>query len=174
MNIRIEPLQASDDENLLAFETENRSYFTSMIPDRGDDYYLPEIFAQRHQALLDEQAEGLSYFYLIKDEADRIIGRVNVTDINQSEQSGSIGYRVGESFTGRGIAKRALRLLIIEVQKKGIKKLTAQTTRNHIASQKVLLKNSFKTVEGEDEEVFLNDQKLQLISFVWNSTNHEK
>ncbi len=68
MNIKIEPLQASDALSLLQFETENRTYFSSMVPDRGDHYYIPETFAQHHQALLDEQAAGDGLFFLIRDE----------------------------------------------------------------------------------------------------------
>ncbi|MDZ5710701.1 GNAT family N-acetyltransferase [Jeotgalibacillus haloalkalitolerans] len=167
MNISIEPLQASHAEDLLQFETENRTYFSSMVPDRGDDYYVPVIFEQKHQALLNEQVQGDACFYLIKDEQNRIIGRMNVTGIDPREQSGSIGYRIGEVYAGKGAASQALQLLINDMQKKGIKKLSAMTTENHLASQKILLKNEFREVVGAGEIVDLNGQKLKMIHFVY-------
>ena len=76
MDIYIEKLQVTDAEDLYKFELENRKNFEEMVPTRGDDYYNPEFFKKRHEALLEEQVQGDSYFYLIKDK-DRFDSRKN-------------------------------------------------------------------------------------------------
>lgn len=87
MDILIEKLNDIDEEALYKFELENRTFFEKMVPTRGDDYYKPEIFKIRHKALLGEQAEGISYFYLIKDKKDSILGRINLIDIDEAQKS---------------------------------------------------------------------------------------
>ncbi|AJD92928.1 hypothetical protein JMA_36110 [Jeotgalibacillus malaysiensis] len=174
MKIKIEPLQESDTLSLLQFETVNRIYFSRMLSDRGDHYYAPEIYAQHHQALLDEQAAGDGLFFLIKNETGQIVGRINVTDLNYEERSGSIGYRIGQNYAGRGLASRSLELLIDHVRKLGLKKLTAQTTNHHTASQKVLLKNGFRIVEHQVEDVQLNGQTYQLQSYILHLSDEQK
>jgi len=62
MNIIIEKLKVTDIENLYEFEIENRTFFEEMVPSRGDDYYIPEVFKVRNESLLDEQVKGLSFF----------------------------------------------------------------------------------------------------------------
>lgn len=61
MDIFIEKLNRIDEENLYKFELENRNFFEELVPTRGDDYYKPEVFKIRHETLLEEQAEGISY-----------------------------------------------------------------------------------------------------------------
>ena len=62
MNIQLSSCTAKDLEALYAFEIENRLYFEQSIPSRGDAYYLPETFKERHAALLQEQQDGSSFF----------------------------------------------------------------------------------------------------------------
>ncbi|EJW15465.1 hypothetical protein OB446_021890 [Paenibacillus alvei] len=40
-------------------------FFEQMVPSRGEAYYKPEMFKMRHEALMDEQAQGDSHFYLV-------------------------------------------------------------------------------------------------------------
>lgn len=48
MNIVIEKLKVTDIESLYEFEIENRIFFEEMVPSRGDDYYIPEVFKVRN------------------------------------------------------------------------------------------------------------------------------
>src|SRR5690554_739627 len=108
----IEKLQVTDAEDLYEFDLENRTKFEEMVPTRGDDYYKPEFFKERHEALLEEQVQGDSYFYLIKDHGSSILGRINVVDIDKFHKIGHLGYRMGHVHTGKGIATKALKLLL--------------------------------------------------------------
>lgn len=85
MDITLEALPINDAESLFEFELENRAFFEEMVPSRGDDYYNFEVFKSRHQALLDEHAQGDSYFYLIKNNNSSILGRIDVIDIDETQ-----------------------------------------------------------------------------------------
>jgi [ribosomal protein S5]-alanine N-acetyltransferase len=164
MDITIEKLHETDAEKLYEFELENRDFFEEMVPSRGDEYYNFENFKKRHQALLDEQAKGLSYFFLIKDKDDLILGRINIIDIDKSQKLGHVGYRVGKAYTRKGVASKALKLLIDTMNNQGIKQILAKTTINNIASQKVLKKAGFKQLAINDEE-FTKGQRVKFISY---------
>ncbi|WP_432355580.1 GNAT family N-acetyltransferase [Sporosarcina sp. A2] len=167
MNIIIEKLKDTDTESLYQFEIENRTFFEDMVPSRGDDYYKYEGFKVRHESLLDEQVKGLSIFYLIKDENDSILGRINLVDIDESEKIGFLGYRVGQIHTGKGVAKKALNLLLKKVVELDLKVVKAKTTTNNIASQKVLEQNGFKHKETSDKEFEMNGQMLEFVNYTW-------
>lgn len=171
MDISIEKLQKQDAEELFNFETENRAYFEKSVPSRGEKYYDFETFRKKHQELLEEQENGISYFYLIKDKNDSIVGRMNLVDIDRNKDIAHIGYRVGEIHTGKGIANKALKLLLMKVSKENIKKVHAKTTSNNIASQKVLEKNGFKQVPTSDEEFIMNGENLKFVYFVWSTSS---
>ena len=167
MNITIEKLRESDDEKLFAFELENRAYFEEMVPSRGDEYYNFENFKEKNKALLDEQSKGLSYFYLIKNEDGLILGRINLVDIDKNQGMGHVGYRVGESYIGKGIANKSVNLLLTTINKQGIKEVLAKTTTDNIASQRVLEKNGFKHISTSDEAFEMNGESLRFVYYKW-------
>ncbi|WP_025783416.1 GNAT family N-acetyltransferase [Sporosarcina sp. D27] len=169
MDLFIEKLTGTDEKNLYKFERENRNFFEETVPTRGDNYYKPEVFKKRHAMLLEEQAEGISYFYLIKDENGSILGRINVVDIDMTHGIANLGYRVGHLHTGKGVAKKALELLLETVAQLNIKQLKAMTTTNNMASRKVLEKNGFEQTACVDEEFDMNGQKLKFVHYIWNS-----
>lgn len=167
MDITLEKLQEKDFEKLFEFELENRAYFEEMVPSRGDDYYNFEIFKQRNKALINEQNQGLSYFFLIKNKEGTVLGRINVVDIEKSKGLGHIGYRVGKAFTGKGIANRTLKLLLELTPQLGITQILAKTTTNNIASQKVLEKNGFRYIATDAEEFKMNGQLVSFVYYQW-------
>jgi len=169
MNIFIEKLKDIDAESLRMFEIENRDFFEEMVPSRGDDYYKPDVFKLRHDALLKEQRKGTSIFYVIKDENNSILGRINLVDIDKQSQIGFLGYRVGYKHTGKGIAKKALQLLLEKIDKLEIKEIKAKTTTNNIASQKVLEKNGFERIEVDDEVFEMKNRTLKFVHYKWSS-----
>ena len=165
MDVFIEKLHVKDAEDLYKFELENRTFFEEMVPTRGDDYYNPEIFKKRHESLLEEQVQGGSYFYLIKDKDSSILGRINLVDIDKFQKIGHLGYRVGQAHTGKGIANKALKLLLETITDKEINQIKAKTTTNNIASQKVLEKNGFDRVATSGEEFEMNGQNLNFVYY---------
>lgn len=165
MDIYIERLQVTDAEGLYKFELENRAFFEETVPTRGEEYYNPEIFKKRHEALLEEQAQGGAYFYLIKNEDSSILGRINLVDIDRFHKIGHLGYRVGQEHTGKGIANKALKKFIETIADKDIKQIKAETTTNNIASQRVLEKNGFEKITTSSESFEMNGQKLSFVYY---------
>jgi [ribosomal protein S5]-alanine N-acetyltransferase len=163
LEIKIKKLQINDAEQLYQFEVTNRKFFESMVPSRGDDYYLYENYLSSLKALLVEQEEGLSYFYLITDQKGTILGRINLVDINKTTGEGHVGYRVGESFLKQGVATRALQLLIKEALELKVNKIYAKTTYHNIGSQKVLENSGF--IPYIDENA--NDKDF--VHYIWKA-----
>lgn len=164
MEISINSLQERDAEELFEFEKNNRLFFEQMVPSRGEDYFNLETFKIIHKELLTEQQENESKFYLIRDNADKIIGRINLVDIDTTNDIAEVGYRVGQEYGGKGIGARALKLLLeTEIS---VTKIKAKTTINNIASQRVLEKNGFKQVSTSDDEFEMNGKKLQFINYI--------
>ena len=164
MEISINSLQERDAEELFQFEKNNRLFFEQMVPSRGEDYYNFETFNIRYRELLAEQQENKSKFYLIKDHAGNIIGRINLVDIDITNDIAEVGYRVGEEYGGKGIGAKALKLLLeTEIS---VNKIKAKTTTNNIASQKVLEKNGFKQVCISGDEFEMNGQKMRFIDYM--------
>ncbi|TFB22844.1 N-acetyltransferase [Filobacillus milosensis] len=169
MEIKIEPLHREDTRKLLEFERKNRKFFEELVPSRGDDYYVSENFIQNLESLLDEQDQGLSYFYLIKDMQGTILGRMNLVDINQTQRFGHVGYRLGKDYTGKGIANQSLKLLMEKLDSLDVHQVRAKTTTNNIASQKVLEKNGFELVDTSDEEFMMNGQPLKFVYYEYQN-----
>jgi [ribosomal protein S5]-alanine N-acetyltransferase len=80
---------------------------------------------------------------------------MNLVDIDWVTRTGSIGYRVGQQFTGKGAAVKGLQCLISEARDMGLKELHAKTTNNNTVSQKVLKRCLFQE-ELEDKDNFIN------------------
>ncbi|WP_328871901.1 GNAT family N-acetyltransferase [Streptomyces sp. NBC_00287] len=140
--VRLERLRADHADALLAFERENRAYFARTIPDRGDAYFEPDGFADRHQALLTEQGLGTCHFHVLIDDEGRLIGRVNLVDVEDG--SAELGYRIGENAAGKGVATAAVGAVCgLAATAYALTELTAVTTLDNLASRAVLERNSF-------------------------------
>ncbi|SDC77385.1 GNAT family N-acetyltransferase [Shouchella lonarensis] len=151
MNINITPLQESDTEALFQFEQRHRAYFRQFVPDRGEDYYDPATFVEQQQSLLAEQRDGTSYFYLIKTKIDEIAGRINLVDVNKAKRSAELGYRVGETYVGKGVASAALSHLLRDLPAE-IDIIQAKTTPDNRGSQKVMERNGFRACGHTTED----------------------
>ena len=125
---------------VLAFELANRVYFAASVSDRGDEYY--DHFTMRHNALLAEQEAGICAFYVLVAEDGSILGRFNLYDFENG--TAELGYRVAQHVAGRGVATATVRELCrLAAEQHGLRTLKAATTRENVASRKVLTKAGF-------------------------------
>jgi ribosomal-protein-alanine N-acetyltransferase len=139
----LERLHADHAAEVLAFEVENRAYFASRISDRGDAYF--EEFAARHASLLADQETGELHFHVLVDEDGRVVGRVNLVDV--ADGSATLGYRIAESATGRGLATAAvLEVCALAAREYGLTELRAGTNLDNEASQAILARTGFVPV----------------------------
>jgi ribosomal-protein-alanine N-acetyltransferase len=140
-------LRADHAPAVLAFELANRAYFAAFISDRGDEFF--DQFTGRYHAWLAEQEAGKSAFYVLVDEDGSVLGRFNLTGID--DHTAEVGYRVAQHVAGRGVATAAVRELCqVAAANHGLRTLKAATTRQNVASQKVLAKAGFIPVGPAD------------------------
>jgi [ribosomal protein S5]-alanine N-acetyltransferase len=143
----LQRLRADHAPAVLAFELANRAYFASSISDRGDDFF--EHFADRHSALLAEQETGTCAFYVLIAEDGSVLGRFNLVDIRDG--SAELGYRLAQRAAGRGVATATVtELCRLAPARHGLHTLRAATSRDNVASSKVLTKAGFVPVGPAD------------------------
>ena len=136
-------LNAGHAPAVLAFELANRAYFATSISDRGDEFY--EQFTDRHKALLAEQEAGICAFYVLVAGDGSVLGRFNLYDLEDG--TAKLGYRVAQHVAGRGVATATVQELCrLAAARHGLRTLRAATSRENVASQKVLAKAGFVSV----------------------------
>ncbi|MFF1443124.1 GNAT family N-acetyltransferase [Streptomyces sp. NPDC058295] len=136
----LKQLHAGHAPAVLAFELANRAYFAASVSDRGDEYY--DRFTDRYSALLAEQEAGICAFYVLVGEDGSILGRFNLYDLKDG--TAELGYRVAQHVAGRGVATTTVRELCrLAAARHGLRTLRAGTSRENVASQKVLTKAGF-------------------------------
>lgn len=141
---KLKRLDAGHAPAVLAFELANRAYFAASVPDRGDDFF--DEFTDRYSALLAEQEAGICAFYVLVAEDGSVLGRFNLYDLENG--TAELGYRVGQDVAGRGVATATVRELCrLAVVRHGLRTLRAGTSRENVASQRVLIKAGFVLVD---------------------------
>jgi [ribosomal protein S5]-alanine N-acetyltransferase len=143
----LQRLRADHAAAVLAFETANRAWFARSISDRGDDYF--EQFTERLEALLADQEVGSGAFYVLVEEDGSVVGRFNLELVGDGV--GQLGYRVAERVAGRGVTMATVReLCSLAASRHGVITLRAATSRENVASQRVLLNAGFTEVGPAD------------------------
>jgi len=133
-------LRTDDAPAVLAFELANRVYFSASISDRGDEFF--DRFAEGYAALLAKQEAGIGAFHILVADDGSVLGRFNL--IFTDDGAAELGYRVAKSVAGRGVATAAVRELCqLAPARYGLRTLRAATSRENVASQKVLTKAGF-------------------------------
>ena len=143
----LQRLRADHAPAVLDFERANRAYFAASVSDRGDEFF--DRFAERHSALLAEQAGGSCAFYVLVAEDGAVLGRFNL--YNVEDGTADLGYRVAQHVAGRGVATATVHELCgLAAARHGLRTLRAATARENAASQKVLTKAGFVLVGPAD------------------------
>lgn len=142
----IERLRLDHAAAVLLFERENRAYFATSVPDRGDDYFTG--FQQRLRALLAEQAAGVCHFHVVIGDSGEVIGRVNLVDV--ADGCAELGFRVAEKASGQGLATAAVRQVsAMAARDYGLDSLRASAATGNLGSRAVLSRVGF-TLTGEE------------------------
>jgi ribosomal-protein-alanine N-acetyltransferase len=143
----LQRLRPDHEAALFEFEVANRAYFAESINDRGDDFF--EHFAERYRAFLAEQDAGAGIFHVFIDEQAAVVGRFNL--YNVVDGTADVGYRVAQRVAGRGVATSGVQKLCrIAREDYGLLLLSATTSTENLASQRVLAKAGFRLVGPAD------------------------
>lgn len=158
MSIRIIPINEKDGQDLLKFEVDNRRFFEESCISRGDEYYEEDNFKEILKQLIKEQEEGVHYMYLIKDNNDEIVGRINLVDIIKGYMNkAELGYRISKKHTGRGYGKKAVELILGEAYNiHKLHRIEAGTSIENLASQKILEGSGFRKVGIYNKYIYVN------------------
>jgi [ribosomal protein S5]-alanine N-acetyltransferase len=137
---KLQRLHAGHAPAVLAFELANRAYFAAFISDRGDEFF--DQFTEQYSALLAEQEAGAGAYYVLVAGDGSVLGRFNLYRFEGG--TAELGYRVAQHAAGRGLATATVRELCrLAAARHGLHTLRAATSRENIASQKVLAKAGF-------------------------------
>ena len=144
-DVRIRPLVVEDSTELAALFVRERAFLAPFDPVRGESWFTETEQRARIErataAGLD--AAGRRYAILL---GETIVGTIAISNIVRGAfQSANIGYFVEQAANGRGIASRAVALLVADAFAEfGLHRIEASTLLDNVGSQRVLLRNGFR------------------------------
>ena len=151
--IGLELLSEENSLDVYSFEKENREYFEQNLPPRPDNYCDSEGFKKITAELLAEQDNHNAYMHIIRDSQGALVGRINLSVLENDQKTTELGYRIGENYTNLGYASEAVKLVLDKAfHTYGLNKIVAGTATDNLASKRVLFKNGFtfsKIIEND-------------------------
>ncbi|WP_038176497.1 GNAT family N-acetyltransferase [Vibrio pacinii] len=158
-------INLNDAQALLEFEITNKQWFEQFIPPREQHFYsLVGVKQHIREFLLDFKCNEMIPL-LIKSDNNRIIGRINITNIDGNKRIAHLGYRVGKSEIKQGVAKWAVSEVIDMLKKQNIKQLYAYAEIRNVASQSVLSANGFSKVRLVKNFAKLHGQAIDCLEY---------
>ncbi len=158
--MEFELLEEKHFPSLFEFESKNREWFEQFVPPRPASYESYASFRELTDHLIEEHEEGTGFFYVVVQDGE-VIARANI--INITDDEAEIGYRVCESWSGKGVASFATQQMIeIARDELELKLLTAKAAINNLASMKVLEKAGFVRAGQERNALVVQGKTLTL------------
>ena len=131
--ISLELLSEENSLDVYSFEKENREYFERNLSPRPANYFESR-----------EQENHDVYMHLIRDAQGVMVGRINLSVLENNRKTAELGYRIGENVSNLGYASEAVKLVLEKAfTTYGFNRIIAGTATGNLASQRVLLKNGF-------------------------------
>lgn len=142
--ISLEMLSEENSLDVYFFEKENREYFERNLSPRPANYFDLEGFKEITRELLTEQTNRDVYMHIIRDSQGVMVGRINLSVLENNRKTAEIGYRIGENVSNLGYASEAVKLVLEKAfTTYDLNRIIAGTATGNLASQRVLLKNGF-------------------------------
>ncbi|AEF54789.1 GNAT family N-acetyltransferase [Marinomonas posidonica] len=162
--LKIRPAKLDDLANILQFETNNQEWFAHFLPHYAG--YAPT--KPQLNKLLRGQEAGLQFLVCLHD--GKIIGRFNAQYLDQNKEIIEVSYRIDKYFVNRGIARFALRHLLLVWTCRGVKEIYAKVADYNRSSIKVLLSCGFWIDEFCPETVNLKTKAHDGWVFKWSES----
>ncbi|PWB31396.1 GNAT family N-acetyltransferase [Pseudomonas sp. SDI] len=141
---RVRELRSTDAPALLAFEIQNRAWFEAHVDARPPAFYSAQGVVEHIDGYLTYFARGVWHPFVIEDASGAIVARANLKSIDARQCCAEVGYRVGQSVCGQGLATLALRHLIREARQRWqLTQLLAYVFKDNLGSCKVLERCGF-------------------------------
>ena len=142
--ISLELLSEENSLDVYSFEKENREYFERNLSPRSANYFDLDDFKEITRELLTEQRNRAVYMHLIRNSQGVMVGRINLSVLENNRKTAELGYRIGENVSNLGYASEAVKLVLEKAfTTYGLHRIIAGTATGNLASQRVLLKNDF-------------------------------
>lgn len=139
-------LDPADAETLAALWATNREHLDPWSPNRPDHFYTVEGQLEVVETRLVAMAEGRGAFFVVVDDADEVVGELNLTDVVRGAfENAHVGYWVAAHGQGRGFMTRAVEeAASYAFDVMGLHRLQAGTLRHNERSQAVLRRCGFE------------------------------
>lgn len=166
LQLEICPPSIVDAVALLDFELANRAFFEARINARPANFYNYESVRYSIEEAAQHRILGTGFQYLIKSSGD-ILGRINLSGVIKPYYNKAVlGYRIGESHAGKGVATQAVRLLLNEAfDRLGLWRIEAQVREENLGSIRVLEKNGFSIYGRARQGMHFNEAWGDLLHF---------
>jgi ribosomal-protein-alanine N-acetyltransferase len=144
MNVQTRLVSLDDVPALVDLLRANRDFLSPWEPVRDDDYFTVDGQTAGVRAALERHEQGRTLPHVILD-SDRVVGRITLNEIVRGPcQWCSLGYWVGSSDNGRGIATTAVRgFTRLAFEELGLHRIQSGTLLHNVASQRVLERSGF-------------------------------
>jgi len=138
-------IQRDDAAAIAEILNRSREFMAPTEPARDESFYTVEGQLQIIGVALTEHQAGIRLPHVILDDDGGVVGRATLNEIVRGPlQSASLGYYVDGRRNGRGFASRATAEMVsIAFGELGLHRVQAGTQLENLASQRVLVKNSF-------------------------------
>lgn len=164
--MQLKLLSTDDCQALLAFETQNKTYFEASVPPRANTYFNFEELHKIIEGITKEQAAGECFLYLVFED-NKLIGRANLVNVNNG--NAELGYRLAKNSAGKGKATKMIEALVkIAKTQHQLTSINAHTTVDNIGSIRVLEKTGFKHIKIVKNAAKLNGKNLDFTYFKLN------
>ena len=164
--ISLELLSEDNSIDIYSFEKENQEYFERNLPPRPANYFDLEGFKEITRELLREQENHDVYMYLIRDTQGVMVGRINLSVLENNRKIAELGYRIGENVTNLGYASEAVKLVLEKAfTTYGFNRTIAGTAIGNLASQRVLLKNGFTFSRSIENDFQIHNEWIHTAVF---------
>lgn len=122
----------------------NREFLAQWDPIRPEDYFTTEGQRRAIEEALELYQRNVGMPHVVLD-GGRIVGRVTLSNIVRGPfQSCNLGYWIGRSDNGRGLATAAVQDVVrVAFVDLGLHRVEAGTLLHNAASQRVLERNGF-------------------------------
>ncbi|RHE64019.1 GNAT family N-acetyltransferase [Streptococcus gordonii] len=151
--ISLELMSEENSIDVYSFEKENQEYFERNLPPRPANYFDSEGFKKITAELLAEQDNHNAYMHIIRDSQGVMVGRIDLSVLENDQKTAELGYRIGGNYTNLGYVSEAVKLVLDKAfHAYGLNKIIAGTATDNLASKRVLLKNGFtfsKIIEND-------------------------
>ena len=145
--VYIRPPKRSDQGQWVEIRKASRNFLVPWEPAWPTDATTPAAYNRRFRRFCEDWHSRSGFaFFIFEQETDSLVGGVTLSNVRRGvSQSGSIGYWMGEPYSGRGYMSEAVRLILsFAFDTLGLHRVEAACLPHNEASRHLLVKLGFR------------------------------